>query len=427
MRIGFVSSYPPIECGVGTYTEALNRALRKLDNETFVMSQFGAQGQGIFPVYQPDSPTLAADIFYTSTRMTPDVMHIQHEFALYGSQKSVAILELILRYRLAGIPVVTTLHTVYPEPARDERIILRNVLAESDAVIVHEPFQKETLVQYFGHGEKIHVIEHGIREIEPVPDAKRKLDLEGKKVVMICGYFRPSKGFHRVLNFFPEICRRDPDAVLVVAGKVRGIEAQDYQRQLFTQLNQSPVVDQIVFLRGQFPQHTFDTILSAADCIVLPYEKGSQSGMLAQCFALRRPAVVSALPAFQLLIQRSGGGIVCRTDEEFVEAILTVLNDPQRRCRLQENMARYVRERAGWSHIARKHVSVYHQVVQVPYGKGRYVYFPEPEGDLAPAGAGRAPAPDAGSIAREDLPIETKVSACPSRTSPSAATPEIPF
>lgn len=380
MRIGFVSTYPPIECGIGTYTEALNNALRKLQNETFVISQFGAQGEGIFPVYQPDSPTLAADIFATSTRMTPDVMHIQHEYGLYGAQKGVAAAELILRYRLAGIPVVTTLHTVYPEITREEEIVLRRIVGDSDAVIVHEEFQRETLLRHFADAaERIHVIEHGIRELEPIAEAKAKLGLQGRKIFMLCGYFRPSKGFHRVLNFLPEICRRDPDTTMVMAGKVRGIEAQDYQRQLFTQLNESPVVDRIVFLRGQFPQHTFDTILSAADCVVLPYEKGSQSGMLAQCFAMQRPTVVSRLPAFRLLIERSRAGIVCETDDDYVNAILKILNDNAYRTQLQNNCAGYVKDRAGWSHIARRHIDAYYGVITVPYGKGRYVYFPEPD------------------------------------------------
>lgn len=382
MRIGFVSTYPPIECGIATYTEALNGVLRRLRNETFVISPFGAQGREVFPVYQPDSPTLSADIFNTSVRMTPDVVHIQHEFGLFGAMRGVAVCELILRYRLAGIPVVTTLHSVYPKLADDEQIILRNILAESDAVIVHEDFQKETLSRYFGSTDHVHVIEHGVREMSPIPRAKEKLGLSGRKVIMLCGYFRPSKGFHRVIDFFPEICRRDPDAVLVVAGKIRGIEAREYQRQLFTQLNDSSMVDRIVFLRGQFPQYTLDTILSAADCVVLPYEKGSQSGMLAQCFALQRPAVVSPLPAFQALVDRSGGGVVCQSDAEYVESVLRILNDQTYRRQLQENMQRYVQEHSAWRHIARRHIEVYQQVVTVPYGKGKYVYFPEPSEQL---------------------------------------------
>jgi 1,2-diacylglycerol 3-alpha-glucosyltransferase len=380
MRIGFVSTYPPIECGIGTYTEALNNALRDLKNETFVVTPLGAQGKGIFPVYKPDSPTIATDLFTTSTRMTPDVMHIQHEYGLFGSQKGVAVTDLILRYRLVEIPVVTTLHTVYPELSHEEEIILRRIVGDSNAVIVHEAFQRETLSARFADtADRIHVIEHGIREIGPIDDAKAKLGLEGKKVIMLSGYFRPSKGFHRILSFFPEICRRDPDAVLIMAGKARGIEAMAYKQQLFTQLNESPMVDRIIFLRGQFPQHTFDTILSAADCVVLPYEKGSQSGMLSQCFALRRPVVVSGLPAFKNLIERSNGGIICETDDDYIEAILKVLNDDEYRRKLQSNIAGYVSEFAGWSRIAQQHMKVYETIATVPYGKGQYVYFPEPD------------------------------------------------
>ena len=376
MRIGFISTYPPIECGIATYTQSLNDSLRALENETFVMSQFGAQGEQVFPIYHPDQP-FASNVFATSTRMTPDVVHIQHEYGLYGPQRGVEVIDLMLRYRLVDIPVVVTLHTVYTELKREEKLILSHVVQDSTAIIVHEEFQKKTLVENFGAESKIHVIEHGVREMSPIPNAKQKLGLEGKKVIMLCGYFRKTKGFHRVLDFFPAICEQNPGAVLVVAGKIRGIEAQEYQQQLFTQLNESSVEDRIVFLRGQFPQYTFDTILSAADVMVMPYEVGAQSGMMAQCFAMNCPVVASDLPAFRLLIDRSGGGVICQTDEDYVKAISQLINDPAEHQKLRDSISRYVKDRANWSAIAQKHIEVYHSVVTVPYGKGRYVYFPE--------------------------------------------------
>jgi len=381
MRIGFVSSYPPMECGIGTYTDYLNVALRELENETFVISQFGAQGDRVFPIFKAHAPSFAADVYSTSINMTPDLMHIQHEYGLYGSQRGVEVIELILRYRLSGVPVVTTLHTVYTELKEEERVILKHVLDESSAVIVHEQFQRDTLLRYFGDmrriEEKVRVIEHGVREVGPVPDAKEKLGLSGKKVILLCGYFRPTKGFHKIVEVFPKIAEQDPDAVLVVAGKTRNVEYDEYRRSFFRQMNESPFVDRIEILRGQFPQHTFDTIISAADVVVLPYEVGAQSGMMAQCFASGVPVVTSDLLAFRLLIERSGGGLLCGKDEDYVEMILKAINDRDLAEKMRANIRRYVAEKAGWSRIAQQHIDVYHDVVTVPYGKARYVYFHE--------------------------------------------------
>ncbi|MEA3278363.1 MAG: glycosyltransferase [Pseudomonadota bacterium] len=389
MRIGFVSTYPPIECGIATYTEQLNNTLRAAKNETFVISQFGAQGDHVFPLYHPHSSAFAADLYSTSIRMTPDVMHIQHEYGLYGPQRGVEIIQLILRYRLASIPVVTTLHTVYEELNEQEHLLLKHIVDESAVVIVHEEFQKETLVRHFGDAHEIHVIEHGIRDLAPIADAKAKLGLEGKKVILLSGYFRPTKGFHKIIDQFPEIAERDDDVVLMVAGKERGIEYDAYRRELFTKLNASPYADRIRILRGQFPQYTFDTIMSAADVVVLPYEKGAQSGILSQCFALQRPVVVSDLPAFRTLLERVDAGLLCENDAQYPERILQLLNDKALYRRCQTNIQKYVHEHAAWRHIAGRHIDVYHSVVTVPYGKAEYVYFPEPEGYAEPSAEDR--------------------------------------
>lgn len=382
MRIGFVSTYPPIECGIATYTQYLNATLRESGNETFIMTQYGAQGPSVFPVFQAGSSSFANDVFSISSTMTPDVVHIQHEYGIYGSQWGAAVIDLILRYRMTGVPVVVTLHTVYETLKREEQILLKHILDDCAAVIVHEEFQRQTLLKYFDHlpglEEKISVIEHGVRETGPVPDAKRTLELAGKKVILLCGYFRPSKGFHKIVDIMPRICEKQEDAVLVVAGKTRNIEYAEYRARLFRQLNDSPVSDRITILRGQFPQYTFDTIVSAADVVVLPYEVGGQSGILAQCFAHGVPVVTSGLRAFRTIIERSGGGLVTAADEEYEPDILRILGDDALRNELKDNIRAYVQRQAGWRTVAGLHCDVYHRVVTTPYGKARYVYFPKP-------------------------------------------------
>jgi len=342
MRIGFISTHPPIECGIASYTHELNRALRGSQVESFVVSTVGGAGRGVFPLFRPETGAFAAEVYSASLRLTPDLMHIQHEFGLYGPQRGVEILGVLIRYRLAGLPVVCTLHTVPAQPDETEGLILGQILALSQAIIVHEAFQRDQLVQRFGHAGKIHVIEHGVRRVRPIRDAKARLGVEGHKTLLLSGYFRPSKGFHRVVNLFPEIAARDGDVTLMVAGKARNVEFSDYQQELYREIEASPCAQHILVLRGQFPQHTFDTIMSAADVVILPYETGAQSGILSQSLALERPVVVSDLPAFRALVSRSGAGLVCVTDRDYVEAILKLLDDPVCYRKCQTSIRRYV-------------------------------------------------------------------------------------
>ncbi|MFC1534364.1 glycosyltransferase [Thermodesulfobacteriota bacterium] len=377
MRIGFISTYPPIECGIATYTSYLNEALKKSGNETFVVSPLGAHGEGVFPIYRPESTSMPTQIFDISAEFTPDIIHIQHEYGLYGPQRGVHVIGLIVMYKLAGIPVVTTLHTVQEKPDHAENTLLRLIISESSAVIVHEQFLKDTLVKRFGQEEKIHVIYHGIREVEVIKDAKKKLEIEGKKVILLCGYFRPTKGFKKIVKLMPEICKQADDIVLLVAGKSRGLEFQEYQKEFYEAINNSPVNDKIMVLRGQFPQHTFDAIVSASDIVVLPYVKGAQSGIMAQCFAFNKPAITSNLLAFRKLVKRSNGGWICKSNKEYVQSIIKILRDDDLYRTLQNNIKEYVKNYSSWTVTAQQHIKVYQSVVRIPYGNAKYVYWEE--------------------------------------------------
>ena len=177
----------------------------------------------------------------------------------------------------------------------------------------------------------------------------------------------------------PDICKEGDDIVLLVAGKSRQIEYIEYQKEFFESINNSPVNDKIVVLRGQFPQHTFDTIISASDVVVLPYEKGAQSGIMAQCYAFNKPVVTSNLLAFRKSIEQSMGGLICKSDDEYVKNIIKIIRDDNLCQKLQNNIKNYVENHVSWERMSRLHIDVYHKVVKVPYGKARYVYWEEEE------------------------------------------------
>lgn len=375
MRICFVSTYPPIECGIATYCSYLIEALRKKSNEIYVVSQHGSSGDKVFKAFNSDDGGLADEIFNTAIKFTPDVVHIQHEFGLYGPRFGVNILPLIYSLRIEGIPVVVTLHTVYREISRAHKIMLDPIIRGNDAVIVHEEFQREVLKSEFDNPQNIFVIPHGVRDVQQVKNAKELLGLSGKKVIALVGYFRPTKGFLRIVKIFPEIAKRVSEATLIVAGKTRMIEYDEYRRNFFKEINNSPVSDRIKVFRGQFPQKTLDTIISASDAVPFPYEIGAQSGMMAQILAFNKPFVASNLEAFKILAKKTEGGLIALSDREFVDSLSRILEDDEYAALFSSNIKKYVESYLKWSLVADMHIDVYRKVVEVPYGDATYLYI----------------------------------------------------
>jgi len=378
MRVCYISTYPPIECGIATYTQYLSDAVKKCKKEVVVISQVGASGERVIPIFSPGDSDISNKIFHIASKLTPDVVHIQHEFGLYGSVHGIQIIDFILRCKIADVPVITTLHTVNENAGRGKHIILENIIINSSAIIVHEEYQKNVLIKNFGFNDKIFVIAHGVRNCNHHPEAKELLNIKDKKVILLAGYFRPTKRFDKIVKLFPEIVKKTGNAVLLVAGKMRGLEYSEYQEYFFNLINNSPVKNDIHVLRGQFPQHTFDIIMSAGDVIVLPYEKGAQSGILAQSSAFNIPAVTSDLLSFKLWNEKSGGGLTAFNDKDYIRHIHNILTDKKLEIKLKNNIKEYNKD-LFWLEIAKKHLLVYEQVINVPYGEAEYFYIPEKE------------------------------------------------
>jgi len=385
MRVAVISTYPPIECGIGTYTQFLTDELLKTPNEIVIVSQHGARGDAVFPVYNADDSDPAKEIFDITMKLTPDIVHIQHEYGLYGELDGIAVLDLIHRFKSSNIPTIATFHTVFKAPEFRRKYILKTMCRDLDGIIVHEECHVDRLTKIYGCDlKKINLIPHGARIIQPIKDAKEQLKLTGKKVILLFGYFRKTKEFGKLLKIFPRILKEVPDAYLVIAAKSRKNEFNDYKNSIYDLVINLPdhVKENIEIFRGQFPQHTFDTILNTADISVFPYSLGAQSGTMCHAFAFGIPVVTSNLPAFERIIKKSGGGFCAATDEEYIKNIVNLLKDNKLRKQCSENMIRYVKEEISWKIVAEKTISVYHKFDVNLNCKDRYIFIPDKQNNL---------------------------------------------
>ncbi|MBE9468684.1 MAG: glycosyltransferase [Bacteroidetes bacterium] len=376
MRIAFISTYPPIECGLATYTKYLTDAMKKFKKEIFIVSQIGAKGENTFPVYAPQHTDIAYRLFHIVEKTAPDIIHIEHEFGLFGSRRGFQIVDFLLRCKLTETPVVTTLHTVYTDLSYTEKIIIQHIIDNSSAIIVHETYQKKILEKNYNHQNKIAVIPHGIRLCKKTVEAKKILGLENKKVILLSGYLRSTKCFEKIIKLFPKIVDQLKNATLLLAIRTRILEHSEYKNYLYELVEKSPVKNNIKVLTGQFPQYTFDTILSAADLMALPYTKGGQSGILSQSSAFELPAVTSNIDSFSHWCKTVNGGLCCKTDDDYVKNIIKILTDDDYSKQLQQNIRKH-NKLICWDKIADIHMDIYKKIINGLFSNAEFFYVPK--------------------------------------------------
>lgn len=365
MKIGIISSYLPLHCGIATYSSYLIEELRRLKNRVYIVCHKGGKGLDCYPAFNYDDPDLPHKAFRTMMKLAPDIVHIQHEYALFGEQRGMNVIPLAYKFKLSQIPTVITLHTVPKKRNYEEKIIEKVLVEITDATIVHEQYQRELITGRVGYQGKIWVIPHGARQIKPASNAKEKLGLMDKKVVLLAGYFRRSKNFERVVRIFPKVAEAVDDAFLLIASGVRKPEDITYRDEFLELVANSVVKDKIKVLLGPFSKQKFDLILSSADVAVLPYLKGAQSGIMAHCLAFAKPIVVSSdVQAMADLVQKTRSGLVARTNSELAEAIITILTDKNLAKEFSDNARRHVKKRVSWKIIASGHMDVYNKVLK---------------------------------------------------------------
>src|SRR5712691_8344786 len=208
MRIAFVSSSMPRRCGIATFTSDLMAATRAADpdlstwvaaiDEPNVVRPYRREVHWRIRQGDPSSYRAAAAAINDSK---VDVVNVQHEFGLYGTWHMAgteSVYEDHLRPFLEELrkPVVTTLHSVPPEPSTSMRAAVQSIAGLSQDVVVMAGAAVELLRSDYGLRTQPKVIPHGMPAIEPHGRIrfKARLGLEGRTIVSTLGLVDPRKG-----------------------------------------------------------------------------------------------------------------------------------------------------------------------------------------------------------------------------------------
>jgi glycosyltransferase involved in cell wall biosynthesis len=243
MRIAVVGNHLPRQCGIATFSTDLCDA---------IADEFGAAGVLVVAVNDPQSDYSyparvrfeitesnlssyqAAANFLNSSSV--DLVCLQHEYGIFGGKRGSHVLRLLQHLKM---PVVTTLHTVLREPDVDQLIVLQEIAALSDRLVVMSERSSRFLQDVFRIPVgKIDLIPHGIPDMpfaEPVFH-RDSLSAQKKIVLLTFGLLSPNKGFETMIQALPRILSQHSNVVYVIAGAthphVRGREGDRYRFQL---------------------------------------------------------------------------------------------------------------------------------------------------------------------------------------------------
>ncbi len=379
MKVAYIGTYPPRECGIGTFTQNLADAMlnNNKDIEEIVVVAMNDHNESYdyppevkFTIAQEQQEDYlkAADFINESGA---EVCVLEHEYGIFGGQSGVYLLPLLHHLR---IPIIATLHTILETPSYNEKAILKEICRMSEKVVVMSHKAVQFLVEiYKVPKKKIALIEHGVPNIHFETEAARKeLNLTDKKLLLTFGFVGRNKGIETVIKALPEIIDKNPDVLYIVLGKTHpnvlrdvGEEYREYLEELSTSLgveNHVRLLNQFIDKEGLFKY------LAACDIYITPYLNIAQitSGTLTYAMG-SGCAVVSTRfwHAAELLADDRGAFFNFNDPEDLARVINSLFDDPETLKKIQKKASDYG-QNITWPKIGRKYGDLVEKVLRAP-------------------------------------------------------------
>ncbi len=345
VNVGFLSTYPPTQCGLATFTAALRRHLPAAGDRAFVVqvlddAPLGARPPEVIGDLVNDSPASARAAADALNHL--DVVIVQHEYGIYGGLDGQDLLPLL---DLVEVPVIAVLHTVLAHPTRRQREILERVVAAAVAVVTMTETARARLVSIYGvEPERVSVIPHGAAD-NRVPRFRPPSGHRPR--LLTWGLLGPGKGLEHAIEAVALLRRRGCDVHYLVAGqthpKVLHRDGEAYRRSLVARAYACGVEDLVEFDNRFFEISALNRLIGSADVVVLPYDSDEQvtSGVLIEAVTAGKPVVSTAFPHAIELLSSGAGQLVQRRDAHaLADALMNVVTKPDIAARMARESTR---------------------------------------------------------------------------------------
>lgn len=372
LKIAFISTYVPKECGIATFTNDIVKNLfkswkiRESQNKNITVVAVSDQQNYLYPAEVKFEIMKEEKLSYINAakflnNSNVDVVNIQHEFGIFGGIDGNFILDTVKNLRK---PIVTTLHTVIEKPSKEQKYIIAELGRKSIYLVVLAKKAIELLKNIYNiPEEKIVYIEHGAPDVPFLDSSYYKGDLnaQGKKIILTFGLINSNKGIEYGIKATSIIAKKYPNIVYVILGithpEVKKVSGESYRISLELLVKKLGIEKNVEFFNYFVEKEELIKFLVASDFYLTPYLSKEQIASGTLTYALTCGKVLISTPywyAEELLGQERGILVPFRDEKSIADNIIKLLEDETKFSQYRKNAYDFGRNFI-WENVVQKY------------------------------------------------------------------------
>ena len=323
-EILFITSYPPRECGIATYSQDLIKALNNKFRKSFSLTVCALETDTEKHIY-PETVKYTLNTEDTNSyiklaksinenEMIKTVL-IQHEFGFYRDKN----LEFIQFLNAVNKPILIVFHTVLPNPNEELKQLIQEINRVTFGFIVMTNSSAKILANdYDVKLDKISVIPHGTHLVEHANKniLKEKYNLVGKKVLSTFGLLSTGKSIETTLDALPLIVKEHPEVLFLIIGKthptILKLEGEKYRNSLEAKIEKLQLQRNVQFVNQFLPLPELLEYLQLTDVYLFTSKDPNQavSGTFSYAVSCGCPIISTPIPHAREVLNGNTGIIV---------------------------------------------------------------------------------------------------------------------
>ncbi|WP_298153532.1 glycosyltransferase [Flavobacterium sp.] len=284
-----ITSYPPRQCGIATYSYDLIKALKQQFVYSFSIQVCALETNEEQHSYMDDvkyvlNTSQEQSYIDIAEKINADdnikIVLLQHEFGFFAQH----VVHFNAFISKLNKPLVVVFHTVLPRPDEVFKANVQHILDTVDGIIVMTNGASEILCRdYLVDVSKITIIPHGTHLVPHLDKKvlKEKYHLQGRKILSTFGLLSSGKNIETTLEALPNIIKTSPEVLFLIIGKTHPTvalrEGEQYREMLQQKITDLNLHKHVKFINKYLPLEELLEYLQLTDVYIFTSNDPNQA------------------------------------------------------------------------------------------------------------------------------------------------------